>query len=163
MDRGPTAASRYPEVELTASQIRNNLDAARVTGALRWEVGPKQFMRKSSPSRLSLLLPLAVVLVYPIALFAAEELRVTKTDGTGRTLTFSESQLRDFEGDPRQLIRVLQDQGVACCSPRKRLSTCIWACCDEETRIDTCGERLRRVLETLDLLEFNENVEVRAR
>lgn len=83
--------------------------------------------------------------------FQPATLTVSVDGMPSRTFTFTEEQVRSFEENPRNLIAFLSRSGTPCCEPRRRISRCIWACCDQSTRIDTCHPRLQRVLEKLSV------------
>ena len=70
------------------------------------------------------------------------------SNGRSVTVSFSEEDLRTVDRDPSFVLTNLRQSGVKCCAPRKKISKCIWECCDgSQTR--TCNSTLLKALDTL--------------
>ena len=65
-----------------------------------------------------------------------------------KTINFTEEELRRIEKDIEYLREKLTREGVKCCAPRRKLSDCIWECCDN-SQIRTCDPTLVKALESL--------------
>ena len=65
-----------------------------------------------------------------------------------RTINFTQEELQRIENDIDYLREKLAREGVKCCAPRRKLSDCIWECCDN-SQIRTCDPTLVKALESL--------------
>lgn len=76
----------------------------------------------------------------PIILFYQPNRDVVRIEFTGEDLARAQS-------DPRAVLRKLEERGVKLCTERKRISSCIWVCCQDKVR--TCNKVLTTALEQL--------------
>jgi hypothetical protein len=61
---------------------------------------------------------------------------------------FTEADLRNVEADVGYVLRKMDAAGARCCGKTRRISECIWACCDGR-RTSTCNETLKQALKLL--------------
>ncbi|MFY9556407.1 MAG: hypothetical protein WAV20_01135 [Blastocatellia bacterium] len=61
---------------------------------------------------------------------------------------FSDSDLRKVEADITYVITKMDREGARCCGKMRRVSECIWVCCDRQ-RTQTCHETLKQALKLL--------------
>ncbi len=64
------------------------------------------------------------------------------------TVTFNQDELNRVNGTPSYVEDKLKSAGVKCCGKKKRISDCIWVCC-EGNKIRTCDPILIKVLEQI--------------
>ena len=69
-------------------------------------------------------------------------------DGKIITVNFNQDELNRVSGSPAYIVEKLNAAGVKCCGKRKRISDCIWVCC-EGNKIRTCDPVLIKALEQL--------------
>jgi len=82
--------------------------------------------------------------------FAQEEASIDFSDIEGKTITikFDEEDLRRVEKSPEYIYTKFHTAGVQCCEPRKKISDCIWRCCDGN-QVRTCNPTLKYALDQL--------------
>jgi hypothetical protein len=79
-----------------------------------------------------------------------EEASITFSDRDRNTIIikFDEEDLRRVERSPEYIYSKFQAAGVQCCEPRKKISDCIWRCCDGN-QVRTCNPTLKKALDQL--------------
>ena len=64
------------------------------------------------------------------------------------TVNFTQDELNKVTGSPVYIEEKLNAAGAKCCGKKKRISDCIWVCC-EGNKIRTCNPVLVKALEQL--------------
>jgi hypothetical protein len=95
-----------------------------------------------------ILLAIAAFLVIPICASANEraQLQVKRDDTVVLTLRFSDGSLALFNEIPSQLISVLREHGIDCCSSQQRVNEALWRCCHGKFAISSSDTRLQSLL-----------------
>src|ERR1044071_232975 len=111
--------------------------------------------------KLSFILALLILILHVLACSSMSPRRPQPTptaqpviqvqeDGKSTTITFSSEEMDKIEheveaGDTQEaseyVSRKLAEAGVKCCQPRKRISDCVWRCCNK-TMVTTCNQTL---------------------
>jgi hypothetical protein len=83
----------------------------------------------------------------------AKQIIILGTKKSKQTIEFNADEVRNLlddkaKGNLMLLNSTFEKKGLTCCSPSKKLSKCIWSCCDGAT-INTCttSERLQEVVD----------------
>jgi hypothetical protein len=72
-----------------------------------------------------------------------------KTKSETITIQFSDKELEQIKDDPSVLETKLGAK-VKCCGPRKKISNCIWECCDgDQVKVGACNQTLVTALEEI--------------
>jgi hypothetical protein len=94
-----------------------------------------------------MLLSLLLVSGFAISQTAATSIEVSQ-EGKIITVTFNQDELNRVNGTPSYVVEKLNAAGVKCCGKKKRISDCIWVCC-EGNKIRTCDPILIKALEQI--------------